>query len=80
MRVAVILIVSLLAFAVAPAPPALGAVGAVRCCVQIAIDDAPERPACIVLRTKAKSRARAKARARQICRLIGGRPAARGAQ
>ena len=57
------------------ASPAAGAAGTVKCCLRVSIDDAPERPACIVLNVRSKTRA--KARARLFCRLIGGQPAPR---
>jgi hypothetical protein len=58
----------------AMATPAAAAYGTVQCCLQVSIDGAPPRPACIVLNVR--SRSRPKARARAACRLIGGRPRA----
>jgi hypothetical protein len=59
----------------AMAPPALAAYGSVQCCLEVSIDGAAPRQACIVLNVRSRSRPRA--RARQACRLIGGRPRAR---
>ena len=58
----------------AMASPAVAAYGTVQCCLQVSIDGAAPRQACIVLNVR--SRSHPKARARQACRLIGGRPRA----
>jgi hypothetical protein len=57
------------------ATQALAAYGTVTCCLEVSIDGAPPRQACIVLNVR--SRAHPKARARWLCRVLGGRPRAR---
>jgi len=65
----------MLALTVAMTTPAFAAYGTVTCCLEVSIDEAPPRPACVVLNVR--SQAHPRARARRLCRLLGGRPRTR---
>ena len=73
-RLAITMVIVLMLMA-PMATPALAAYGTVTCCLEVSIDDAPPRQACVVLNVR--SHAHPKARARRLCRLLGGRPRTR---